>query len=135
MNLLSESRQQKVFWNELLKTPKDKISIEHIFPQNATDYWKDSFQAIPEKDYSFYSGSLGNLLLLSMSINSSLQNDTFEEKKDPKFNDNGDKIRNGYSDGSHSEIEVTKYEQWTDKEILYQKPECRLLLKELSKMC
>lgn len=112
VNLLSQSRQQKVTWDDLLKTPKDKISIEHIFPQTPTDNWKIVFSDVVEDDYCYYSGSIGNLLLLSMSINSSLQNDTFEEKKHPKIGDSGEKIRNGYSDGSHSEIEVSKYDKW-----------------------
>ncbi len=112
LDLLSKSRQQKVYWEDLLKTPKDKISIEHIFPQSETEYWEEAFASIPEIDHHVYSGSLGNLLLLSMSINSSLQNDSFEQKKDPKFNEGGDKIRNGYSDGSHSEIQVSKYPTW-----------------------
>ena len=30
LELLSSSRQKKVDWNDLLKTPRDKISIEHI---------------------------------------------------------------------------------------------------------
>lgn len=117
INLLSQSRQQKVTWDDLLKTPKDKISIEHIFPQTPTDNWKNVFSDVREDDYCYYSGSIGNLLLLSMSINSSLQNDTFDEKKHPKIGDSGEKIRNGYSDGSHSEIEVSKYDEWNSMKI------------------
>lgn len=116
-NLLSQSRQQKVTWNDLLKTPKDKISIEHIFPQTPTDSWKDVFSVVRGDDYCYHSGSIGNLLLLSMSINSSLQNDTFDEKKHPKIGDSGEKIRNGYSDGSHSEIEVSKFDEWNSAKI------------------
>lgn len=112
VNLLSQSRQQKVTWDDLLKTPKDKISIEHIFPQTPTDNWKYALSGVQEDDYCYYSGSIGNLLLLSMSINSSLQNDTFAEKKNPKISGSGEKIRNGYSDGAHSEIEVSKYDDW-----------------------
>ena len=55
-----------------------------------------------------------------MSINSSLQNDSFEDKKRPKFDKQNKKIRNGYSDGSHSEIEVTEVAQnssWGPDEI------------------
>jgi hypothetical protein len=117
VNLLSQSRQQKVSWDGLLKTPKDKISIEHIFPQTPTDSWKDVFSDVREDDYCYQSGSIGNLLLLSMSINSSLQNDTFDEKKHPKIGDLGEKIRNGYSDGSHSEIEVSKHAEWNPTKI------------------
>lgn len=117
VNLLSQSRQQKVTWDDLLKTPKDKISIEHIFPQTPTNNWKDAFSDLIEEYYSYYSGSIGNLLLLSMSINSSLQNDTFDEKKHPKTGDSGEKIRNGYSDGSHSEIEVSNFDEWNSTKI------------------
>ena len=117
VNLLSQSRQQKVSWDDLLKTPKDKISIEHIFPQTPTDSWKDVFSDVREDYYCYQSGSIGNLLLLSMSINSSLQNDTFDEKKHPKIGDSGEKIRNGYSDGSHSEIEVSKHDEWNPTKI------------------
>ena len=117
MNLLRESRHKKVSWEDFLKTPKDKISIEHVFPQAPEGNWNTFFSKVPEEDYHFYGGSLGNLLLLSMSINSSLQNDEFEHKKHPKRNKAGDKIRNGYSDGSHSEIEVSRRENWTPAEI------------------
>jgi uncharacterized protein with ParB-like and HNH nuclease domain len=117
LSLLAQSRQQKVTWEGLLKTAKDKISIEHIFPQTPTDKWKEVFSDVSEKNHIFYSGSVGNLLLLSMSINSSLQNDEFKDKKQPKFNEAGDKVRNGYSDGSHSEIDVAKYESWDSKAI------------------
>ena len=66
-----------------------------------------------ERERRFYSGSIGNLLLLSKSINSSLQNNSFEDKKNPKTNSSGEKIRNeSYSDGSHSEIEVSRKDKW-----------------------
>jgi uncharacterized protein with ParB-like and HNH nuclease domain len=111
LSLLTGSRQQKVFWADLLKNPKDQVSIEHILPQTSTDYWDEKFSDINSKQRKFYTGSLGNLLLLSAAINSSLQNDSFEDKKNPKFDD-GKKTRNGYSDGSHSEIEVSRYNKW-----------------------
>lgn len=55
---------------------------------------------------------------LFQSINSSLQNDCFYDKKNPKFNNRKEKIRHGYSDGSHSEIEVSYYDDWTPDAIL-----------------
>ena len=116
LKLLSQSRQRKVSW-DLIKTSKDKVSIEHVFPQTPTKNWKKSFASIDQKDYHLYSGSIGNLLLLSTSINASLQNDDFNDKKKPKTNASGDKIRNGYSDGSHSEIEVAQNEDWTPDKI------------------
>ena len=39
-------------------------------------------------------------------------------KKNPKFNDKKEKIRQGYSDGSHSEIEVAGYDIWNPDNIL-----------------
>lgn len=115
--LLTQNRQKKVSWEDLLKSPKDKISIEHIFPQTSTDNWQQSFEDIEEKNYHFFSGSIGNLLLLSMAINTALQNDDFQDKKESKHDHLGQKIRSGYSNGSHSEIEVSRYEKWTPAEI------------------
>ncbi len=117
LSLLSCSRQEKVDWTSLLKTPKDKISIEHIYPQSETREWKPAFKGKRKKERDAYRNSLGNLLLLSSSINSSLQNDSFAEKKHPKFNSDGRKLRNGYDDGSHSEIEVSRYHNWGPEEI------------------
>ena len=117
LELLSSSRQKKVDWNDLLKTPRDKISIEHIYPQSETDAWKPSFKSIRTEEREKYRNSLGNLLLLSSAINSSLQNDAFAEKKKPKFNRDGSKLRNGYADGSHSEIEISHCDEWGPDEI------------------
>lgn len=112
LDLLKESRQQKVSWDSLLKTGKDMISIEHIYPQTETEEWEVAFDGLSELEKKNYSGSLGNLLLLSRSINSSLQNDSFKNKKKPRFDKSGKKIRNGYADGSHSEIEVSTNNSW-----------------------
>ena len=117
LELLSSSRQKKVDWDDLRKTPKDKISIEHIYPQTATKEWEPPFENVSQQERRAYSNSLGNLLLLSSAINSSLQNDAFAEKKDPKYNRDGSKLRNGYADGSHSEIEVARCEYWGPDEI------------------
>ncbi|MGO9138768.1 MAG: DUF262 domain-containing protein [Syntrophales bacterium] len=117
LSLLSESRQKKVDWGDLLKTPKDKISIEHIYPQTPTGEWKKVFKSVPADARHYFSGTVGNLLLLSMAINSSLQNDSFTEKKQPKYNAAGQKIRNGYKDGSHSEIEVSQQTMWGPKQV------------------
>lgn len=117
LSLLSEAVQKKVDWNDLLKTSKDKISIEHIYPQTTTKEWDAAFVGIEDDHRSYYANSVGNLLLLSLSINSSLQNDSFVHKKQPKENAEGKKIRNGYSDGSHSEIEVSSQDTWGPDQI------------------
>ena len=117
LSLLSASRQKKVGWNDLLKTSKDRISIEHVYPQTPGKPWAEAFKGVKSRDKVKYAGSLGNMLLLSASVNSALQNDGFDDKKHPKHNEEGEKVRNGFSDGSHSEIEVSKLESWGPQEI------------------
>ncbi len=117
LSLLSRSRQKKVDWEDLLRSSDDKISIEHIYPQTQTKYWSQKFESVRKKYRKNYQDSLGNLLLLSMSINSALQNDSFEEKKQPKTNASEQRIRNGYADGSHSEIEVSKLSSWGPEQV------------------
>lgn len=108
----------KIDWVPFIKGEKDKVSIEHIFPQTPTDKcWKEAFKGCKPTEKNYLQGSLGNLLPLSMSINSSLQNDCFSSKKEAKFNDQSKKVRQGYNDGSHSEIEVSAYDDWTPEAI------------------
>ena len=116
-SLLHESRQSKVEWADFLKPGKDRISIEHIYPQTPTEEWEDAFASVPEDERINYSGTIGNLLLLSASINSSLQNDSFVKKKNTRSDSSGKKIKNGYADGSHSEIEVADNDSWGPTEI------------------
>ncbi len=116
LDLFAQSRQKKVEWDDLLRPGRDRITIEHIYPQTETEEWASAFNDIELERRRYYNGSLGNLLLLSGSINSSLQNDGFADKKKAKYN--GDKkVRNGYSDGSHLEIEVSQMEKWGPDEI------------------
>ena len=116
-SLLDASRQRKVSWNDLLRPRNDKVSVEHVYPQTPTMEWEPAFAAVPPELRPRYNGTLGNLLLLSMSINASLQNDPFASKKQPKFDAAGNKVRNGYADGSHSEIEVARNSDWGPAEI------------------
>lgn len=117
LSLLEDSRQKKVDWSSLLKHEKDRISIEHIYPQTDTEEWSADFGDLTEGEKVHQEGSLGNLLLLSASINSSLQNDSFSDKKKPKYDKQGIKVRNGYADGSHSELEVAKCRKWSPNHI------------------
>ncbi len=112
----SSTRPQKVSW-ELTKPEVDRVSIEHIYPQTPTPKWESAFKDILNSERVLYQGSIGNLLLLSMSINSSLQNDAFTDKKKPKVDASNKKIRSGYSEGSYSEIEVAANNDWGPKEI------------------
>jgi uncharacterized protein DUF262/uncharacterized protein DUF1524 len=117
LSLLSGSRQKKVDWDDLLKSERDTVSIEHIYPQTETLEWAARFAGISPESRKRYSATLGNLLILSQAINSSLQNDSFEDKKMPKFSTSGIKLRNGYADGSHSEIEVAQSESWGPEQL------------------
>lgn len=114
MKLYDETHVQKLSdWNSFTKSEKDKISIEHIFPQSPTKfYWRNQFRDYTNEEYHYLANSLGNLLALSQSVNSALQNDEFEDKK----NSNG-KRKRGYSNGSHSEVEVSHYADWTPETI------------------
>lgn len=112
---LRESRgQPKLSWSNFTKSDKDKISIEHILPQTPTDpYWIELFEHFDDESLNSATGSLGNLLPLSSAINSSLQNDSFDNKKEAKYDSNQNLIRNGYNNGSNSELEVVnQYPTW-----------------------
>jgi len=119
MEKVRQRGSQKIDWKLFIKNDKDKISIEHIYPQTPNnEYWINLFKDFKEDKLKIFQGTLGNLISLSQSINSSLQNDSFEDKKKPKFDLDGKKIRQGYNDGSHSEIEVSLHEDWTPGIIL-----------------
>ncbi len=108
----------KIEWELFKRSDKDRVSIEHIFPQTPNDkYWIDRFGKFDEKQKKILTNTLGNLLALSSGINSSLQNDSFDSKKEPKIVENK-KIREGYSNGSYQEIEVSQEKEWTSEEIL-----------------
>lgn len=98
-------------WEYFTKTPKDKVSIEHIYPQKPSKwYWRNQFRKYTsDEERHCLTNSLGNLLALSMSVNSSLQNDDFKSKKQNRY---------GYNKGSYSEGEVAKLDDWTPEAIL-----------------
>ena len=116
-NLIGDGNAPKILDYDLfISNQKDKVTIEHILPQTPTNkYWKNNFRQYIRnaQEMAYLTGALGNLLPLSRSINSSLQNDSFDEKKGAFV----EKGRRGYKNGSYSEIEVSKEENWTAKEI------------------
>ena len=88
--------------------PKDSYSIEHIYPQKATDeYWILRFNMYTEKQRKALSSSLGNMLPLSKRVNSRLQNNSFLIKKER------------YKNGSKSEQLVANNNiEWNPQKIL-----------------
>lgn len=99
-------------WEMFTKTEKDKVSIEHILLQTPSKYyWQNQYRQFTDEEVEMLAGALGNLLPLSQSVNSSLQNDSFYDKKTTKAG------RRGYENGCHSEIEVAKYNDWTAENI------------------
>jgi len=109
---LQSGAETKVEWKTVIQNQADKVTVEHVLPQTATDqYWQSRFN-----DTTLVH-SLGNLLLLSRSKNSSLQNDSFDKKKQTIRNENGIIQYFGYDSGSYSEIEVAKYAEWTPEVI------------------
>ena len=99
-------------WEMFTKTEKDKVSIEHILPQTPSKYyWQNQYRQFTDEEVEMLAGALGNLIPLSQSVNSSLQNDSFYDKKTTKAG------RRGYENGCHSEIEVAKYNDWTVENI------------------
>ena len=111
---LQNNANTKVRWEDFSKRSKED-TIEHIFPQSATgEYWKERFGHLKPSEKRLYLNSLGNLLLLSRSKNSKLQNFDFERKKCLKNKDGKDI---GYYNGSYSEIEVSKQTEWTPEQI------------------
>lgn len=110
--------QPKLGWTNFIKSENDTLSIEHIFPQTAdSQYWNERFSSFNTEQKNCLLGSLGNLLPLSSSINSSLQNDDFPEKKEKKQDGKGKVLRNGYANGSYSELEVAREPDWTAQKI------------------
>ena len=112
-SLAKKNNIDKVSWEMFTKVEKDKVSIEHILPQTpAKYYWRNQFRQFNEEEIEALAGTLGNLLPLSQTVNSSLQNESFEDKNISKTSG-----RRGYENGSHSEIEVSKEKNWTARRI------------------
>ncbi|WP_066057275.1 DUF262 domain-containing protein [Robertmurraya korlensis] len=99
----------KLSWSYFEKTAD---TIEHILPHQASkDCWTKDFEKFDSYEQKYLRNSIGNLLALSRSKNSSLKNSCF---KDKKVQPNGQK---GYFNGSYSEISVNQYDNWTPYEI------------------
>jgi hypothetical protein len=101
---------EKLNWKTLSTHKKDHVTLEHIYPQTESDYWTELFDGFNSDEKRFLAHSLGNLVPLSRSKNSSLQNDSFPLKKN-----NGNGV--GYYNGSVSENEIAQVIDWDAKAI------------------
>ena len=111
----SRSQREKLHWREFVgeRNGRDYSTIEHILPQKVSnEYWKSRVKDLALRDRNTLKGSLGNLLPLSRSKNSSLGNRPFPEKKGNASN------AVGYVYGCYSENEVSQEAEWTPIHIL-----------------
>ncbi len=112
----SKTNREKLNWQEFSRElyHSDYSTIEHIYPKKAEfECWKTPFADYTVKEKNALRNSLGNLLPLSKSKNSSLKNECFENKK-------GNISRQiGYKYGCYSEIEVAEFNSWSPREIAF----------------
>ncbi|MEY8351288.1 DUF262 domain-containing HNH endonuclease family protein [Bacillus cereus] len=106
----SGSTVDKIDWT---KYEKNSDSIEHIYPITDSDsYWKSYFNPFNPQEKMLLVHSLGNLVAISQSKNSSLKNSSFTEKKNPTSSNKG------YYNGSYSENEIARNDNWTAEKII-----------------
>lgn len=116
-NYLTEQHngEAKLLWDRYTAPRAYKYTTEHIFPQQPQLGEWPAFANLNDEQRTALSGSLGNLLALSRSKNSALQNYAFSTKRDYVSQKTG---RNwGYRFGSHSEIEISELPDWTPESI------------------
>ena len=95
-------------------------SVEHILPQTiVTPSWKELVHDLSNAEIKRYLHSLGNLLLISASKNSSLQNSDFSRKLE------------AYKTGSYSENEIAqKHKSWSKNKIMKREKDLKAFLFE-----
>lgn len=111
----SKTTRKLLNWNEYLNESyeSDYKTIEHIFPQRASDpYWKSAFDGYSVSERNVLRNSIGNLLPVSHPKNASLSNSSFEVKKGSML------VQVGYCYGCLSEIQVSHEAKWGAVEIL-----------------
>lgn len=99
-------------WDVLRSTKKDHVTVEHIFPISPHSGEWPSFELLSEGERASLRNSLGNLLALSQQRNSKFSNRSFSEKKQSRQG------TTGYFNGSYSEIDVAKHDDWTPATVL-----------------
>lgn len=108
---LQENNDSKVAWDRA----KTRTSIEHIYPQTPNNEWDTLYNGFSPIQRIRLQSSLGNLLLLRNNLNAHLGNAGFAHKRHHRTVAD---TYIGYYNGSYSEIEVSRKEQWSPREIL-----------------
>jgi len=109
LRLEAKSVEPKIVWGQFRGS---RNSIEHIYPQQATDNdWPD-FAALKPDQQRYLCHSLGNLVAVSVAKNAALSRSAFADKV------KGTDKTPGFSQGSFSELRLAQNTGWTPKEIL-----------------
>ena len=114
LRIKSKTARQILSWETFQSEDfdSDHKSIEHIYPQRATDlYWKENFSKYNVNERNILRNSLGNLLPVSMAKNASLSNKSFPQKCGSV------QSQVGYRYGCLSEIQVSQQPHWDAKNI------------------
>jgi hypothetical protein len=105
----------KMTWEEFNEYRKGFETIEHIYPNRATNAdWRKNFDKYSPKKQNYLKNSIGNLLALSRQKNAALQNDAFKDKVKKKRKDGTEW---GYFNGSYSEMIVAQELDWKAQQI------------------
>ncbi len=115
LNLKNQSSNNapKINWKDYTESKADYRSIEHILPQTPSEEcWQKEIVGLSNIEIKNLTNSLGNLVPLSSSKNSKLQNYCFEIKKNGK-----DGTFTGYKNGSYSEQKIKEKDNWGVNEI------------------
>ncbi len=109
----SNNNSPKINWKDYTESKADYRSIEHILPQTPSEKcWQKEIAGLSNIEIKNLTSSLGNLIPLSSSKNSKLQNYCFEIKKNGKEN-----TFTGYKNGSYSEQKINEKNDWGINEI------------------
>jgi len=102
--------------------PLDNLTLEHILPKNYEEHWNsteffDDADKHDIKEISEFVGRLGNLTLLTKSINAKVHNNSFIIKKTQKDPKTGDSIGYDSSELKINKQTVCNHDKWTAKVI------------------
>lgn len=105
----AKASEQKISWSDFRGSKK---SVEHVYPQEATDKDWPAFANFTTEQKHYLKHSLGNLVAVSIAKNASMSRSSFQMKKV------GTTDIPGFSQGSFSELRIAHSVDWTATEIL-----------------